>query len=146
MENRERTPDALTLVGDGPLVYVDDNEMDLVLLERCFSKSRLVDRYELICLDRVSALMELLDEVERGTRPCPSGVLLDINMPVQTGFDAVRLVRARPRFADVPILMMLTNSDSKSDIDQAFELGADGYQNKPMRMDDLVTFLDGLLP
>jgi CheY-like chemotaxis protein len=44
----------------------------------------------------------------------------------------------------MPVIMMLTNSDNPRDVERSEELGADGFQTKPMRMEDYLTFFNKL--
>jgi DNA-binding response OmpR family regulator len=65
--------------------------------------------------------------VERFRRESLSLVILDLRMPVMSGFDACRIIRNE---SDVPIIMLSAHTDSH-DIVVALELGADDYVTKP---------------
>ncbi len=57
----------------------------------------------------------------------PDLVILDVNMPVMNGFEALRRLRAG---SDVPV-MMLTVMSSEEDQVRGLDLGADDYLVKP---------------
>ncbi|MBC7249984.1 MAG: response regulator [Anaerolineae bacterium] len=57
-------------------------------------------------------------------------VLCDIMMPGMDGFELVRVLRADPRWQDLPVVM-LTSLGQERDLTKAEELGADGYLTKP---------------
>jgi two-component system, NarL family, nitrate/nitrite response regulator NarL len=57
----------------------------------------------------------------------PDVVLMDISMPVMDGIEAARSIRAVD--ADARILM-LTGSNSRSDVDRSRKAGAAGYVTK----------------
>ena len=57
----------------------------------------------------------------------PDLVLMDISMPVMDGIEAARRIRSGDR--DTAILM-LTGSNSRSDVDRARQAGAAGYVTK----------------
>jgi len=57
----------------------------------------------------------------------PDVVLMDISMPVMDGFEAAREIQeAGPDTA----ILMLTGSNSRSDVDRARQAGAAGYVTK----------------
>lgn len=132
------------LVGPGPVVMVDDSQDDLVIAQRCYKRSRL-DR-EFVALGGGEDLIHYLERVQKRELTMPAIVLLDINMPDMNGFDALAEIRSRPTFEELPVIMMLTNSDSPRDIERSVELGASGLQQKPLRLRDYVTFFDSLAP
>src|SRR5688500_3583255 len=57
----------------------------------------------------------------------PDLVLLDINMPLASGFQVCEAIRKKSR---VPV-MMLTVRGEEEDLVKAIELGADDYLTKP---------------
>lgn len=135
-------PASPKLHGTGPVVMVDDSADDLVIAERCYRRSQLDNPF--LTLSGGRALVEYIEAVDRGDRPLPAIVLLDINMPDMTGFEALAAIRAMPSFQTLPVIMMLTNSDSPRDTERSIALGASGLQTKPLRLHDYVAFFDGL--
>ena len=69
-------------------------------------------------------------------------LLLDIMMPGKTGLEVVRELRAREK--TVPILL-LTARDSREDIVQGLDVGADDYLTKPFGFDELLARVRALL-
>jgi CheY-like chemotaxis protein len=125
-----------------PIIMVDDNEGDLYIAERYYEKSKLSNPFML--MRDGPSLLDYLISVEAGREPMPVLVLLDINMPGMDGFEVLSEVRSRRTFSDMPVIMMLTNSDNPRDVERSEELGADGFQTKPMRMEDYLTFFNEL--
>jgi diguanylate cyclase len=58
-------------------------------------------------------------------------VLLDVDMPGMDGYAVCRRLRAEPRFASVPIVMVTGHEDSAA-ITRAFEAGATDFISKPV--------------
>lgn len=63
-------------------------------------------------------------------------VIVDLNMPVLSGLDVIRAMRANPATARVPILV-LTGAEG-SDVEEAMALGATGIFPKPLAAEGLL--------
>ncbi len=61
----------------------------------------------------------------------PDLILLDVEMPHMSGFQACAAIRANPATAKVPVVM-LTGLDKIKDIEKALSLGANSYLTKPL--------------
>jgi PAS domain S-box-containing protein len=75
-----------------------------------------------------------------GSHPPPAAILLDLVMPEPDGYAILRYVRAEPRLAAVPVVV-LTALDSDGEIERAFASGADDYVQKPFRPGELLARL-----
>ena len=64
-------------------------------------------------------------------------VLLDVTLPDANGLDLLKKLRAHPRFAKLPVIMMTAKSTAQ-DVSAGLEAGADGYVTKPFQMSGLV--------
>ena len=57
-------------------------------------------------------------------------VLLDITMPEMDGYEALQHIRADPRLAQLPVVMVSAIDETESVV-RCLELGADDYLTKP---------------
>jgi DNA-binding response OmpR family regulator len=74
----------------------------------------------------------------------PDLVLLDVMMPVKTGFEVCQEVRASDTLQHTKILM-LTAKGRDTDMAKGLALGADGYMTKPFSTQDLVQKVASML-
>ncbi|MCA9640548.1 MAG: response regulator, partial [Myxococcales bacterium] len=68
----------------------------------------------------------------------------DVMMPRMDGYELTRRLRADPRYAEVPIVMV-TSKDARLDTLRGFDAGASAYITKPADAAELVRTLDSLL-
>ncbi len=129
------------LVGDGPIVMVDDDELDIEIVARCLAKSNLRNRF--VAFEDAHDFLDYMDRVADGEEEMPAIVLVDINMPRMSGFEVVGRLRLRDEFRDDPFVYFLSNSDSPRDKEMAHEFGAP-YHEKSLRTKEYVDFLNNL--
>jgi DNA-binding response OmpR family regulator len=77
---------------------------------------------------------EALTAIERER---PALVLLDVMMPVKTGFDVCHEVRASESLRDT-LILMLTAKGRDTDVAKGLALGANAYMTKPFSTKELV--------
>jgi len=66
----------------------------------------------------------------------PALAVLDVMMPKLTGYDVTRELRADPRTADVPVIL-LTARVQEADVRTGYDAGADDYVRKPFAPQEL---------
>ncbi len=89
----------------------------------------------------VSSGTEALEQIERVS---PSLVLLDLVMPPPDGYQILRILRARPKTRDLPVVV-LTALEADDEMAKAFEAGADDFVRKPFKPVELVARIRGQL-
>jgi CheY-like chemotaxis protein len=68
--------------------------------------------------------------------PAASVVFLDLNMPVKSGVDVLKEIKASALFAGIPVVI-LTTGINLSDVELCKNLGANLYIRKPSTIGDL---------
>jgi len=121
-----------------PFLLVEDNEDDVVLIKRAFSKSGLAS--PIYGVRSGLEAMQYLDGAGRfGDRqryPFPRVVLLDLKMPGVDGFEVLDWIRRRPAMRGLRVVV-LTSSTNMADISRAYELGACSFLVKPVHFEEL---------
>jgi DNA-binding response OmpR family regulator len=74
----------------------------------------------------------------------PDLVLLDIMMPVKSGYEICRRLRERPESRDVKIVM-LSAKGRDAEVEKGLSIGADIYVTKPFSTRDLMSRIKALL-
>jgi CheY-like chemotaxis protein len=64
----------------------------------------------------------------------PLLLLLDINMPRVDGVEVLRRLKADPKTAEVPVIM-LTTTDDPREVKRCYEAGCASYVTKPVEYD-----------
>jgi DNA-binding response OmpR family regulator len=73
----------------------------------------------------------------------PDVVLLDVMMPLKSGYEVCQRMRERPDLAHIRIVM-LSAKGSEAEINKGLSLGADLYITKPFSTQELVATIDRL--
>ncbi len=73
----------------------------------------------------------------RDLYPMPKLILLDLKMPRKNGMEVLRWVRAQPDLRGLPIVVF-TASNNPTDVQRAYESGANSFIVKPTAYTDLV--------
>ncbi|MCB9539966.1 MAG: response regulator [Myxococcales bacterium] len=130
----------VTVAGPGSVVIVDDDPDDLELARRCYARSG-ATRSLVVCAG-APAFLRHLDAVEQGDAEPIAVAVVDLRMPEMTGFELVERLRARPRFAEAPPVVVLTTSLQPADRERAALLGCVDYVVKPTHVREFVAFFE----
>jgi len=93
-------------------------------------------------------LLEAVDGEEGlavAQRELPDLILMDVQLPRLSGLDATRLLRADPRTAKIP-LVVVTSFALSGDDRRAMDAGASAYLAKPYSPRDLMALINRFLP
>jgi two-component system chemotaxis response regulator CheY len=71
-------------------------------------------------------------------------ILLDWNMPVLNGIDAVKSMQNNSQYRNIPVLMISTESEEDR-IAEVINAGAWGYLSKPFTPEKLITMIRHML-
>jgi DNA-binding response OmpR family regulator len=109
------------------VLIIEDDEFTAQLLQFMLERERYV-------LHRVSDGHAAKAYIE--SHDPPTLVLLDVMLPFIDGFGLLRIMRARPGWEKVRVIM-LSAKNQGSEIAQALDAGADDYLVKPFKPEEL---------
>lgn len=74
----------------------------------------------------------------------PDLVLIDIMMPLKSGYEVCQKMRERPEWRHIKIVMV-TAKGREAEVNKGMSLGADLYVTKPFSTQELIAAIDRLL-
>ncbi|MEO6278015.1 response regulator [Roseateles sp.] len=124
------------------ILLVEDNPDDVALTLRAFKRSHLMNPL-VVARDGVEALDFLFARgahVDRANAPLPTLIILDLKLPKLDGLGVLKAMRADPRTALLPTVI-LTSSKEEQDVISGYSFGANSYVRKPV---DFVEFVEAV--
>jgi two-component system cell cycle response regulator DivK len=74
----------------------------------------------------------------------PDLILMDMMMPLVSGYEATSELKADPGTKDIPVVGLSAKAMA-SDMERATDVGIDGYITKPFRIAQVLSVVDGYL-
>ncbi len=121
------------------ILLVEDNPDDEVLMLRALKKNKIHNRV-VVAHDGVEALEYLFATgayKENTTADLPHLILLDLKLPKIGGHDVLKRLRADERTRYIPVVV-LTSSTEEKDIIASYDVGANGFVQKPVDFNEFV--------
>jgi two-component system cell cycle response regulator DivK len=116
------------------ILLVEDNEMNRDMLSRRLQRKG----YEIIFAQ------DGQEAVDMAIAQMPDLILMDMSLPVMTGWDATRLLKQTPAVAEIPVIALTAHALS-TDREKATEAGCNGYETKPIDLPRLLETMERLL-
>ena len=117
------------------LLYVEDNPANLTLVEE-------IVRY---CPQlRLLTARDGRLGVDMALTQLPQVILMDINLPHINGTDALKLLRADPRTAHIPVIALTANA-MPGDVERSMAQGFYRYLTKPINLEEFTEAINSTL-
>ena len=78
------------------------------------------------------------EAVEKAPQVNPDLILMDVRMPLMTGYEACEALKQNPKTKDIPVIF-LSAKGQESEIQEGLEVGAMDYILKPFAPDELTS-------
>tara|TARA_R110002073_G_scaffold205620_4_gene365424 strand:+ start:11712 stop:12206 length:495 start_codon:yes stop_codon:yes gene_type:complete len=126
-------------------LMVDDDPDDRMLFKEACEEVRLRNPVEF--LENGEQLVDYLNRkgpyAALADQPLPGIILLDLNMPLKDGREALEEIKATASLRHIPIIV-LTTSKNEDDILSSYGLGASSYIVKPVSLDRLMRVVNSI--
>lgn len=116
-----------------PILLVEDDVVDAMTVRRALSELNVTNR-----LEHRENGEDALAYLRGGDCSRPCIILLDLNMPIMSGIEFLRIVKADQALRDIPVIVLTTSAEQGDKVD-SFQLGVAGYMRKPV---DYKQFVD----
>ena len=122
---------------ENKILHVEDNPDDVMLMNLALSRSGVPAK-----LHVVGDGDEAIAALQNGafSAGAPVCVLLDVKLPRVSGLDVLAWIRNQPQLKRLPVIL-LTSSSQTSDINRAYDLGANSFLVKPPDLDSLTVLI-----
>ena len=116
------------------ILVIEDNEKNMKLVRDLLQ----YEGYEVLEADTAEEGLRLAGEY------LPALILMDIGLPGMSGFEALKRLRASSATAGIPVIAV-TASVMTQDHQKITAAGFDGYQRKPIDIDEFLEAVRGTL-
>jgi CheY-like chemotaxis protein len=127
-------------VADVPVILVvEDREDDILLIRKAFERAGVANPVHFVRSgdEAVAYLSGEWKYRNRAEFPLPTLVLLDLKLPGMDGFEVLSWIRRQEGLRALPVIV-LTSSTDLSDVNRAYQLGANSFFAKELEFQNSV--------
>lgn len=115
------------------VLLVEDSPGDVRLTREAFRDANISIHLH-VATDGVEAMAFLRREGIHADAPRPDFILLDLNLPKMDGREVLAHIKDDDSLKTIPTVI-LTTSDAEADVVKSYQLRANCYLSKPVRLD-----------
>ncbi len=120
------------------ILLVEDNASDVILFRKALPETEM----SLHHIQDAETVMDYLQNCEaKYGKQRPDIIILDLSMPKIGGMQLLKSVKKNPQLSEIPVII-LTNSISKREMQEAYRVGAAGFIQKSVQMEEFRESLD----
>lgn len=127
----------------GTILLIEDDPSDAALIQRAFQKIGVQNPIAMVSHgDTALAYLEGINEyADRIKFPLPILIILDLKLPGMSGLQLLKWIRTKKELRLIPVVV-LTGSSDNSQVQAAYEAGANSYLLKPANRDEIIRIVE----
>ncbi|WP_373387430.1 response regulator [Pseudomonas alcaligenes] len=127
------------------ILIADDDQDDCLMTREAFRECRIANRLHFVhdgeaLLDYLKRRPPYNDEQRF---PMPGLILLDLNMPLKDGREALMEIKADAALRSIPVVI-LTTSSAEEDVLRSYDIGVNSFITKPVSYSGLIEVIRAL--
>ncbi len=124
------------------ILMVEDSPSDAALAKEAFKTGKIANK--LIVVDNgIKALNYLLKRNGFEEVATPDLILLDLNLPIMSGFEVLAEIKKDEKLKRIPVIVLTTSMEER-DVLKSYDLQASCFISKPVEFDNFVTAIQSL--
>jgi two-component system response regulator len=124
---------------DTYVLLVEDNPDDVALTELAFKKANVIEK--LVVASNGQKALDFLFSQDgfrgRDISQKPSLILLDLKLPLVSGLDVLKEVKANEDTNEITVVVLTSSAEDK-DRSESYRLGANDYISKPTGFNEFI--------
>ena len=124
------------------ILMVEDSPSDAALAKEAFRDGRIYNKLNIVD-DGAKGVDYLLKRNGFEDAVTPDLILLDLNLPVMSGFEVLAEIKKHEKLRRIPVIVLTTSMEER-DVFKSYDLQASCFISKPVEFDNFVTAIQGL--
>lgn len=124
------------------ILMVEDSPSDAALAVEAFKNGMIANKLNIV-ENGVKALDYLLKRNGFETAVTPDLILLDLNLPIKSGFEVLEEIKKDEVLKRIPVIVLTTSSEEK-DVLKTYDMQASCFITKPVEFDNFVGAVQAL--
>lgn len=124
------------------ILMVEDSPSDAALAKEAFKNGMIANKLTIV-ENGVRAMDYLQKRNGFEDVDTPQLILLDLNLPIKSGFEVLKEIKADENLRRIPVIVLTTSAEEK-DIFKSYDMQASCFITKPVEFENFVAAVQSL--
>lgn len=124
------------------ILMVEDSPSDAALAKEAFKNGKIANKLTVV-ENGVKAIDYLLKRNGFESAVTPDLILLDLNLPIKSGFEVLAEIKKDDKLRRIPVIVLTTSMEER-DVLKSYDLQASCFITKPVEFDNFVSAVQSL--